>query len=291
MPLRQPRPRRATRPRMLGAMFGTCSVVMAGAPCSVEAKRPQAFAGSDTEREAELPLLGHGGVFPGANHVQDLGSLAVDAERVDPPGIGGAGREREFEALATAPVELSAQLPANYRQGRPVQMRGPHGPVEVIPPEDVQPGAQMTYRLAPPPEFRVEVPPGCGPGAQVQFERSDGVEVCVKVPPGVHAGDVFEVTPPSLMVRVPEGAVAGDRVVFRHSIGAGRGGREESEWCRAQVPRGVRPGAYFAARLPAPTAPKAAAEKVQERAPCPKGDLMGVGPCTSVEKAEKADEL
>jgi len=221
------------------------------------------------------------------SRVQELGSGAVDAERVEHRGGGRGNRLREFEALATAPVELVAELPAEYQPGTPVLMHGPHGPVEVMPPMGVVPGSQMCYRLAPEPEFRVEVPLGSGPGSQVQFERSDGVEVSVTVPPGLRPGEIFDVTPPSLMVRVPEGAAPGDRVIFRHSIGIGPGGREETEWCRSQIPGNLRPGQYFAVRLPAPPGMK----PLERSSFAPKSDLLGTSACTFVERANELEEI
>lgn len=160
-------------------------------------------------------------------------------------------------------------------------MHGPHGPVRVVPPQSADPGTTLRWRLAPTPEFRIQVSSDCGPGSVIRFERSDGVEVAVSVPPHLQAGDIFEVTPPSMMVRVPEGAQAGDRVVFRHALGEGPGGREATEWCRAEIPKGVRPGDYFAARLPCPERQQRSNKEAQLS--CPKGDTMGGGgSCTAV---------
>jgi len=97
----------------------------------------------------------------------------------------------------------------------------------------------------------VGVPRGAAAGSELTFTRPDGLEICVPVPPGLKAGDAFEVPPPCLMVRVPEGAAPGDTVAFRGGPGAGEAG-EEGGWCRAKVPEGVLPGGYFSARLPPP---------------------------------------
>merc|ERR1712194_753980 len=142
--------------------------------------------------------------------------------------------------------EFCVTLPQNHQFGNRLRVPGPHGIVEVVPPASSKPGETVRYRLAPRPEFQIEVPPGATPSSPVRFERTDGVEVCVTVPPGLRPGDMFEVTPPALMVQVPTGAVPCDQVVFRHGSG------QNAEWCRAQIPAGLTPGMYFAARLPPP---------------------------------------
>jgi len=108
----------------------------------------------------------------------------------------------------------------------------------------------VLYRLAPKPEFRIQVPPNHLPGDSVTFTREDGVGVSVPVPPGMQPGEMFEVTPPVLMVRVPEGATPGTRLIF-HRQGCGPP-EETREWIRCEVPAGVAPGKYFAARIPKP---------------------------------------
>merc|ERR1719266_682406 len=130
---------------------------------------------------------------------------------------------------------------------------GPHGPIELYPPEEAEAGQLLHYRLAPPPEFSVEVQPGMNPGDEALFKRPDGVEISVVVPPGLKPGDTFPVLPPALMVRVPESSQPGDAVIFRSTMGNGRvNGMEVAQWCRARVPKGARPGKYFAVRLPVP---------------------------------------
>eukprot|EP00406_Dinophysis_acuminata_P060390 CAMPEP_0179269304 /NCGR_PEP_ID=MMETSP0797-20121207/30889_1 /TAXON_ID=47934 /ORGANISM="Dinophysis acuminata, Strain DAEP01" /LENGTH=260 /DNA_ID=CAMNT_0020977617 /DNA_START=101 /DNA_END=880 /DNA_ORIENTATION=+ len=181
------------------------------------------------------------------NFVHDLGTAGccVDSERVNGPMGNG------IEALATPPMELTGKLPETHEPGKSIKIPGPHGPIEVTPPNDAQPGTTLRYRLAPPHEFRIEVPPGAQPGLQAKFRKQNGVEICVPVPPGLKPGDTFEVLPPALMVRVPECVKEGDFVVFRHTMNEG-GGMEVTEWCRARVPPGHEPGAYFAARIPMP---------------------------------------
>lgn len=180
-----------------------------------------------------------------------LKSDAVDSERCLGPGYSPGGRA-QLEALATPPVELFATLPPGHADGDSITMTGPHGRIEVDPPPGGQPGDRVRFLLGPTPEYSMEVPGDHVPGSRVRFRRADGVEVSVLVPEGKRPGDRFEVTPPALMVRVPEGALPGDYALFRRSVGGRRGTTEETEWCRAKIPVDKGPGEYFAARLPPP---------------------------------------
>ncbi|CAK0887512.1 unnamed protein product [Prorocentrum cordatum] len=155
-------------------------------------------------------------------------------------------RKGETEALATLPVELAVQLPEDYEPGMLVSMDGPHGRIEAAGPPDAKPGTTVRFRLAPQPDFQVEVPQGARAGTEVRLKRADGLEISVPVPKGLKPGDVFNIAPPALMVQVPQGCKPGDYVVFKEP-GAG-----EQDWCRARVPEGTAPGGYFAARLPPP---------------------------------------
>lgn len=201
---------------------------------------------SSTSSDDEEPLLGT------SSYVQDLGCSAVDSERVigDRFQQRSTGR-RDLEALATPPVELSHMLPQDYQPGQMVRMHGPHGIVEVDAPENAAPGVVVRFRLAPKPEFRIQVPSDA-PNV-VKFKRADGIEVAVGVPGNLMPGDHFEVTPPALMVKVPDGAQAGDYVMFRHSLGNGAdNAMEQTVWLRSKVPESLYPGQYFAARMPLP---------------------------------------
>jgi hypothetical protein len=186
------------------------------------------------------------------NYVFDHGTLktCVESVRVQGPLNNGV------ETLATPPIELTATLPPDYQPGskKPVQLMGPHGVIEVVPPDAVRPGQIMHYRLAPPHEFRMEVPnDGAKPGTEARFIRPDGVEISVPVPPNLKPGELFEVLPPALMVRVPQGCSSGDAVVFRRTVSATEpNGAALTEWCRAVVPKDACPGQYFAARIPPP---------------------------------------
>jgi len=197
--------------------------------------------------EDDTPLL------KSESFIHYLGSdeYTVDVQKVPGPSVGPGGRF-ELEALVTRPMEFSALMPEEHEEGTPIKVPGPHGIIEVEAPAGTPPGTKLTWRLAPKPEFQVRVPPGAGPGSQAKFKRADGVEIAVTVPQGLSSGDVFDVSAPSLMVRVPDGALGGDNVVFRRPLSRNKDGAEVTEWCRARVPDGLVPGKYFAARLPSP---------------------------------------
>jgi len=175
----------------------------------------------------------------------------VDADLCDGPGPG------DVEALATLPCEFCSTLSNNYEPGTAFLVQGPFGPVRVIPPKGAKPGMSLRYRLAPKPDFRVQVPEGAKPGDQVRFERDDGVQVSATVPPNCEPGSFFEVLPPALMVKVPEGIAAGCMLYFRSASRArtknSMGGSADilpELWYRARVPVGLQAGRYLSARLP-----------------------------------------
>jgi len=197
---------------------------------------------------------------PSQNIVQHLSSDAftVDAEYLDGAGTHGQTTGELWKAQATPPCEFSATLSQSFKPGEPFMVQGPLGPIRVEPPPEAQPGMSLLYRLAPRPDFRVQVPPGARPGSQMKFVRSDGVEVIVQVPAGVSPGDSFDVTPPALMVKVPEGAGPGAYMIFKNPCDS-----EESEWYRVRVPEGAQPGNFLTARLPAPKQPRPGASTGQ----------------------------
>jgi len=179
----------------------------------------------------------------------------VDAELLDgPPSqlLAGDGRTLR-QASATPPCEFCAHLPNTFQPGRPFTVIGPLGPVTVNPPEYALPGMSLRYRLAPKPAHRLKVPAGRRAGDELTFRRpEDGVELSALVPEGLLPGDTFDITPPALMVKVPEDAEAGDLVVFCEPPPAN--GRPQ-EWFRARIPKGVAANQYMTARLPRPKVP------------------------------------
>jgi len=267
-------------------MFGSCGVLITHNPCtdldealelgpSKLPIRGQPYdATTETEREQQTALL-----HPECN-VEILGGhhTVQDAELVDERAVRGCRR-----TLVTPPIELVADLPIDHVPGTAIQMMGPHGPVDVVPPRNMVGGSQIRYRLSPPPELSVEVPPDTCAGSTVQFERPDGVRVACIVPAGLGPGDTFEVTPPSLMVQIPPGVAPGDLVAFQVPPDAEPSGRHESSWCRARIPGAARPGSYFPIRIPAP--------RGQRQMPGSEGLFLPVPSCASPEFITDAEDL
>jgi len=203
-------------------------------------------SGSDSEEQL-LPDLEAGIQALGA----EIYAQALEAARftVDSQYLQDAPRG-ELETLATPPGRIGVQLPMHFSPGETVVVRGPHGRrMEVEAPSDAVPGERLELRLAPTPELRIQVPLSARPGAQLQVRTASGSRVRVVVPEGMLPGDYFEVTPPALMVAVPEGAEAGEFVVFQqHEVDVN--GKKETRNCRARIPEELLFGKYFAARLP-----------------------------------------
>lgn len=201
--------------------------------------------------EAKLPLMREE-----ESPVEHLAAdpFAAGAELLD------GGPRGEVLAPCVLPVEFTATLSEHFKPGEAFTIQGPLGPIKVEPPEDAEPGTTLRYRLAPQPDFRVRVPEGARPGSAVRFPRADGVEVSVAVPDGMSPGDIFDVTPPALMVKVPEGASAGDLIAFRYPAPP----EAPAPWFRAPLPEGLEPGRYFTAKLPVPkTRPPAGHPQLQ----------------------------
>jgi len=188
-----------------------------------------------------------------ANYITELANhhATVDSEWVR--GTGPEDLGAYLLALATPPVEFDVVVPDNVAPGETFYVRGPHGKISVVAPQDRRARLwPIKCRLAPLPDLCILIPPRHKAGDLIRHMRDDGVEIAVPVPEGLQAGDTLEVTPPVLMVSVPGGAKGGDVVVFQ-AVGpifssCDRG----SEYCRARVPQGVKEGEYFAARLPRP---------------------------------------
>jgi len=239
---------------------------------TLERKRREIY-----ERRRPQPMM--------PSSVEDLGSGRFTVQSRSSKGPKG-----KVEALATPPCMLSVELPKDYVPGQPAFAEGPHGRLQVDLPPEAKPGMKHCLRLGPSPEFRIGVPKGARPGTQLKFQRADGVEVLVTVPEGMGPGDTLEVPPPVLMVQVPTAANPGDYVFFRRSGGPNGDKHDEEEWCKAQVPEGLKPGKYFAARLPAPKGVATTASKV----PAPslaagaKGKGAGTGGLKQRPKAVKA---
>jgi len=188
----------------------------------------------------------------------------VDAEILMHPNP----REVGVEAFAMWPSDIEVAVPQEWKAGDKVPAAGPHGRIHFELPEQCVPGTTLRFRLKPAPDLRIEVPAGVSAGSTMAFERGDGSRISITVPPGKKPGDFFEVSPPALMVLVPEEVKAGETVVFCMPA------PPLGQWFKAQVPESLQLGKYFAARLPPPDAaqvkggsPKASAVAGSESAP------------------------
>jgi len=152
--------------------------------------------------------------------------------RVSPHGLRHAN--------SSLPHDMFFTVPKDCRPGQPVCVQGPHGPLTVPLPQGYQPGEQCRVRFGPMALHVLTVPEGKCPGDKVNFEGADGEKLETTVPQGKMAGDVFEVSPPALMVQVPEGAKSGDQITFTAPDGTARG---------AEVPKGMQPTQYFCVQI------------------------------------------
>jgi len=231
------------------------STTAASEPASVETVTVEAApAGGEGEDaavaeapEQQQPTAQSAAVPPGACLVHPLprDPLAVDAEYLGGPGFGQ--QTDKLKALATPPLEFCATLADNFRAEESITVQGPLGPITVEPPAEAEAGMSLRYQLVPRPDFKVQVPPNTQSGTEVRFDRGDGVEISVMVPESLQ-GDVFEVTPPALMVKVPEGGAPGVQIAFRSCSEL----EETAEWFGLTLPEGCQPGKYVTAKLPHP---------------------------------------
>merc|ERR1712129_9592 len=179
-------------------------------------------------------------------HALPRDPLAVEAEYLGGPGFGQ--QTDKLKTLATPPLEFCATLSDNFKAGESITVQGPLGPITVEPPPEAEAGMSLRYQLVPRPEFKVHVPPNAQPGTEVRFDCGDGVEINAMVPNCLQDGDTFEVTPPALMVKVPDNGVAGMQIAFRSCSEL----EESAEWFGLTLPEGCQPGKYVTAKLPHP---------------------------------------
>jgi len=196
--------------------------------------------GASTEREFVTYRSEVQGLLEEQNYVrafdQDPSQAPAEAVFVDDEAL------LQPRALATPPTRLIADVPNEHADS--LTVLGPHGEFVVKAPWDAIPGERLEYFLGPEPEFEVTVPHWGTPGHTISM-TTNGTPLRVGVPHGCIPGDKFLVEPPALMVQVPDGADAGDFVYFQ---GVGLGGVQQ--WFQASIPSKLRPGRYFAARLP-----------------------------------------
>jgi len=204
--------------------------------------------GAVTEMPQPQPQPTRATVPPGTCFVEGCprDPLAVEAEYLGGPGFGQL--TDKLKTLATPPLEFCATLADNFKAGEAITVQGPLGPITVEPPPEAEAGMSLRYQLVPRPDFRVHVSPNTQPGTEVRFDRGDGVEISAMVPTSLQDGDAFEVSPPALMVRVPDNGVAGTQIAFRSCSDF----EETAEWFGLTLPEGCQPGRYVTAKLPHP---------------------------------------
>jgi len=185
-------------------------------------------------------------------HALDKSKNTVCAERVSPNMQLNLG----IEGFAFKPCEVNIHVPEGHQAGTALSVQGPIGMMKLLLPAEAVPGTNFRYRLKAAPEYRVQVPPDASPGSAVTFERADGARISFAVPQGSRPGDQFEVSPPALMLLVPEGLHPGDYVLFNTaSVPGFTMADEQGELFRAQIPEELQLGKYFAASLPGPKSP------------------------------------
>mmetsp|Transcript_16392 Transcript_16392/g.42337 ORF Transcript_16392/g.42337 Transcript_16392/m.42337 type:complete len:497 (+) Transcript_16392:67-1557(+) len=156
----------------------------------------------------------------------------------------------------TPPVDICFQVPEILHEAtRSACVLGPHGPLQLQIPEGAQAGEQVKVRLGPKDGFRAKVPEGLEAGDLMMLQTKDGSQLQLTVPEGKKEGDEFDVSPPVLMVRVPETAGPGIKVSF-----AAPDGTEMT----AIVPGGCLPASYFEVPMVHPMVPAAAEEEQEE---------------------------
>jgi hypothetical protein len=146
-------------------------------------------------------------------------------------------------AKSCIPLSLQFLVPPKCRAGQPVRLQGPHGVLTYPLPQGYQPGDICTYVLGPKSCMEpLVVPEGKWPGDTITFEGADGKQATAKVPQGLQPGDVFEIMPPVIMVRVPDDVQPGAEVTF--PVPAEANVQDTSDR-RANVPKGFSSGMYF----------------------------------------------
>jgi len=191
---------------------------------------------ADSDSETEAPLN---------QNFEEMVQMLPGARSTVNSTLVKKAEQGELQALACPPLEFTVKLPKDYASGEPIRAKGPHGIISFNK-QDAKPGETYSFKIAAPPDVRITVPKDYKKGSSLVFDRADGVRISVAVPCGLGPGQTFDVTPPVLMVKVPEGAKAGDPVVFRDEQTFGQYG----QWLRATVPNNVHSVGYFAARLP-----------------------------------------
>jgi len=104
-------------------------------------------------------------------------------------------------------------------------------------------------RLSAPPEGWAFVPYGAKSGDKVTFTGLGNQLHETKVPIGMQPGMTFPIYGPHVMLRVPDGAIPGDQLLFMIPAGFGSDGSRIFQEKMAVVPENMTTGQYFAATL------------------------------------------
>eukprot|EP00440_Ansanella_granifera_P053931 gb/GFBE01058468.1/.p1 GENE.gb/GFBE01058468.1/~~gb/GFBE01058468.1/.p1 ORF type:complete len:330 (+),score=80.48 gb/GFBE01058468.1/:1-990(+) len=147
-------------------------------------------------------------------------------------------RPQDIDALA-----MKACRPGSGQGRMLVVVAGPHGSLPVAVPKWAKPGTLVRVRIGPKVAFRAVVPDGLKGGDVMALELPSGERMQVPVPLDKMTGDEFDISPPVIMVQVPEGATPGSVVEYTDSDG---------KKCKATVPKAVPVGQYFEVPLVQP---------------------------------------
>uniref|UniRef100_A0A6U6L6F3 Uncharacterized protein n=1 Tax=Zooxanthella nutricula TaxID=1333877 RepID=A0A6U6L6F3_9DINO len=189
----------------------------------------------DDEEEIDSPLISASSLVKNPSNL-DIVCPVAECERLK------EGSSELPVAFASPPGLLEVAVPQNYKYGDKVLMRGPHGTLLAQLPAEAQPGTTFRYPLRPAPEFNLEVPTGKAYSDSILLRMEDGRDVVVDIPRGAAPGDSIPVSPPCMIIQVPENVSVGQSVQFETNCG----------WFASVVPDSLQLGRYFAARIPGP---------------------------------------
>eukprot|EP00931_Biecheleriopsis_adriatica_P036026 TRINITY_DN20772_c0_g1_i1.p1 TRINITY_DN20772_c0_g1~~TRINITY_DN20772_c0_g1_i1.p1 ORF type:complete len:338 (-),score=81.69 TRINITY_DN20772_c0_g1_i1:246-1175(-) len=124
-----------------------------------------------------------------------------------------------------------------------VCVAGPHGSLPVAVPKRASPGSLVKVRIGPKIAFRAVVPADLKEGDMMALKLPNGDLMQVAVPEGKKSGDEFDISPPVIMVQVPQGGRSGLVVEYDN---------HEGKKCTTSIPKDVVAGQYFEVPLVQP---------------------------------------
>lgn len=143
-----------------------------------------------------------------------------------------------IRAATCPPQDIIFTVPEDARAGQPVCVQGPHGPILIPLPEEAEPGKEFSWRLGPNDHYSVDVPEDLEEGGVVEFKGMHNETLHAVVPEGKKGGDTFMVSPPVIMVQVPQNAKPGQELTYMSPLQLPM---------LTRVPEGMSPGQYFPA--------------------------------------------